>query len=125
MNGRTLAAINAWLTLTSNDTYRHEWTITTLDEVVHNLSRWHATDDIIARTDVEIRTFKHGTITPWKFSQTLRNLTLGAVACTTSRRWENSLSRALTLVSTVLCNIGGRIAKKLRSKILPTEPSTF
>lgn len=74
MNGHFLAGIEAQLTVSSNDTNRHEWSITT--EVVNHPFRWFATDTVIAKAHKYIQSFRQFSLSPLDFFQKLWDLTL-------------------------------------------------
>lgn len=69
MSGLALANIKGWLTLSSNDTNKHEVTITCYAVVANYLLKRYATDVVVSIVDKSIRNFKQGSLTPWKFFQ--------------------------------------------------------
>lgn len=59
----TLAALKARLTLSSNDSKKHESTITSYAEGVNQLLRLYAIEAVISKSDEDIRNFKEGCLT--------------------------------------------------------------
>lgn len=63
-----ITAIQAWFRLSSNAANRCEVTIKIYAEMVNHLLRCYATVIIIAKTDEENRSFKHGLLRTWVIS---------------------------------------------------------
>lgn len=69
VNGPTLASMKVRLTLSTNNSDRHDDTITIYAEVVYHLLRRYTIDAIIVKADEESRCFEQGSLKPCNFSQ--------------------------------------------------------
>lgn len=76
INERALAANEARMTLSCNDTKKHEVTITSYTEIVNQLLRCYTTDTPIAKADEKIHNFRQGLLALRDISQNLLDLTL-------------------------------------------------
>lgn len=64
MNGSTLSVIKSQFAQLSNNTNRHERTITTSATVVDHVLKHYAADAVIVKADEEILNFNEGSLTP-------------------------------------------------------------